>query len=520
MNPTTKKTMTTIWQTISVGVYVLSFFVAVAYVAREYGTVLGIVIALVALAASIVIVLGAEARSFPRPNSTFEWKRFSPLALFRRLHLGDRFFIVLGVMIVMSVIGFYEDVFFYLAIIGLTGLLFAVLYDILVLYTIADRVTAERRTPRVFSLGDEMPVRIQVRNAGTQPVSAVLTDELPADLQIRDHSIPFQLDVDAERELSYPIRPMTRGEYHFGNINLFLTTAWKLAERRLEFPAEETVPVYPSILQMQQFTLQAKTTVPATGRKRMRRLAKSYEFDQIKEYVVGDDFRSINWKATGRRNTLMVNQYEDERAQRVFCCIDKGRTMLMPFKGLSLLDYAINATLALSNVILTREDRAGLLTFADKIGTVLPADAKPDQLRRIMETLYRQKDQQMESDYDLLYYASRKLLGGRSLMILFTNFESNYALDRVLPALRRIARAHQLVVILFENTEIAELLDTPTWEVEDVYLKSTARNFLQQRELMAARLRQNGIKVVLTRPEDLSGAVINQYLELKRRGLV
>jgi len=112
MNPTTKKTMTTIWQTISVGVYVLSFFVAVAYVAREYGTVLGIVVALVALAASIVTVLGAEARSFPRPNSTFEWKRFSPLSLFRRLHLGDRFFIVLGVMIVMSVIGFYEDVFF------------------------------------------------------------------------------------------------------------------------------------------------------------------------------------------------------------------------------------------------------------------------------------------------------------------------------------------------------------------------------------------------------------------------
>jgi uncharacterized protein (DUF58 family) len=235
---------------------------------------------------------------------------------------------------------------------------------------------------------------------------------------------------------------------------------------------------------------------------------------------LGDDYRSINWKATGRRNALMVNQYEDERAQRIFCCIDKGRTMLMPFNGLSLLDYAINATLALSNVILTKEDRAGLLTFSDKLGTILPADSKPDHLRRIMEALYRQQDQQVESNYDLLYYAGRKLLGGRSLMILFTNFESSYALDRVLPALRRIARSHQLVVILFENTEIAELLEERAEDVEDVYLKSTARNFLQQKELMAARLRQNGVRVVLTRPEKLSGAVINEYLELKRRGLV
>jgi uncharacterized protein (DUF58 family) len=438
----------------------------------------------------------------------------------RYLYLGNRFFLGLGAIIVLSAIGFYWSPLFYLAILGLIALFGLTGYDTYVLYMVSDKVSAARKTPKVFSLSDEMQVRIHLHNTSTRKVDVVLTDELPAELQVRDHQIPFVLEPEVDRELTYPIRPMTRGAYEFGNLNLFLTTDWKLAERRLVFSAKETVPVYPSILQMQQFALKAKTTVPAQGRKRLRRLAKSYEFDQIKEYVLGDDFRSINWKATGRRNTVMINQYEDERAQRVFCCIDKGRTMLMPFNGLSLLDYAINATLALSNVILTREDRAGLLTFSDKIGTVLPADSKPDHLRRIMEALYRQQDQQKESNYDLLYYASRKLLGGRSLIILFTNFESNYALDRVLPSLRRIARAHQLVVVLFENTEIADLLDEPTEGVEDVYLKSTARNFLQQRELMAARLRQNGVKVVLTPPEELSGAVINEYLELKRRGLV
>jgi uncharacterized protein (DUF58 family) len=438
----------------------------------------------------------------------------------RGLYLGDRFFAGLAGVIVLSALGFWWNGLYYLALLLLVGLTAALAYDVWRLYAITAKVTASRKTPKVLGLSDEMYIRVQISNGGTQRVKVLLTDELPAQLQIRDHGIPFELEPETDRELRYPVRPLSRGEYRFGDLNLFLTTDWQLAERRLVIPAAQTVPVYPSILQMQQFSLQAKTTVPTTGRKRMRRMARSYEFDQIKEYVVGDDYRSINWKATGRRNALMVNQYEDERAQRIYCCIDKGRTMLMPFNGLSLLDYAINATLALSNVVLNRQDRAGLLTFSDKIGNVLPADAKPEQLRRIMETLYRQQEQQVEANYELLYHASQKLLGGRSLIVLFTNFESNYALDRTLPALRRIARAHQLVVVLFENTEIADLLDGPTEDVEDVYLKSTARNFLQQRELMAARLRQNGVQVVLTRPEKLTGAVINRYLELKQRGMV
>ena len=302
------------------------------------------------------------------------------------------------------------------------------------------------------------------------------------------------------------------------NLNVFLQTEWRLAERRLEVEQAQDVAVYPSIVQMKQFSLGNRAAVPASGSRRPRPVAKSYEFDQIKEYVRGDDLRSVNWKATARRGGVMVNQYEVERAQRIYCVIDKGRTMRMPFGGLSLLDHAINAALALSNVVLRQQDRAGLLTFSDKLGDVLVADSKADQLHRILETLYRQKGREGESDYDLLYYATRRFLPGRSLLLLFTNFESNYALDRVLPILRRIARNHTLLVILFENTEIADLLHTPTPDVESVYLKGTARRYLQERQLMAARLRQNGVHVVLTRPEALTGAVITQYLNLKGKG--
>lgn len=432
----------------------------------------------------------------------------------------NRLFVCLGGIILIAVLGFYWSPAYWLACFALLALASATTYDYYYLYSVSATIRAERLTPKVLSLGDESNIRLRIQHQGKRPVMARVIDELPFELQQRDHYLDVLLPPGSDQELRYVIKPLSRGDYHFGKINLWLSSPWKLAEWHLTQGTEQTVAVYPSILQMQHFALKARTTVPSAGQRRLRRLAKSYEFDQIRDYVPGDDLRSINWRATSRQRSLMVNQYKEERSQRIFCFIDKGRTMLMPFAGLSLLDYAINATLALSKVVLARHDRAGLVTFSDQLGTVLGADSKPEHLRRILEALYRQQERQVESNYDLLFHASRKLVGGRSLIILFSNFASNYALDRVLPGLRRIAQHHQLVIVLFENTEIAEMLDEPVNDIDELYRKVTAREFLHQQKLMAARLRQNGIRVLLTRPENLTGDVINKYLELKQRGLI
>ncbi|WP_232830077.1 DUF58 domain-containing protein [Lewinella sp. IMCC34191] len=435
------------------------------------------------------------------------------------IYLGNRFFFTLGGVAVLSALGFYYTFLFPVAVGAAILLLAATCYDLYRLYRITDLVTATRKLPSVLSLGDDLRVSIELINGGKAPLRAVITDELPDQLQVRDQRIPLALPARSRRTVSYPLRPLNRGVHRFGNLHVFLQTAWRLVERRLVARVPEEVAVYPSIVQMKKFSLEARAATPLGGSRQPRPVARSYEFDQIKEYVKGDDLRSVNWKATARRGQVMVNQYETERAQRIYSIIDKGRTMLMPFGGLSLLDYAINASLALSRVILDGQDRAGLITFSDKLGDVVPADSKPDQLHRILETLYRQQEREGESDYDLLYYATRRFLPGRSLLLLFTNFESNYALDRVMPVLKRIARHHSLVVILFENTEVAALLDESTPDVGSVYRKSTARRYLQERQLMALRLRRNGIRVVLTPPEQLTGQAINEYLRVKRKGL-
>jgi len=132
----------------------------------------------------------------------------------------------------------------------------------------------------------------------------------------------------------------------------------------------------------------------------MRRLGHSMEFEQIKEYVSGDDYRTVNWNATARKGALMVNNFTDEKSQQVYCIIDKSRVMKMPFEGLSLLDYAINASLVLSNIALLKQDKAGLITFAENLSAFLPAEKKETQMHLILQALFNQKTRYLESDYE------------------------------------------------------------------------------------------------------------------------
>ncbi len=175
--------------------------------------------------------------------------------------------------------------------------------------------------------------------------------------------------------------------------------------RRKTFSAKKSVKVFPSFLLLRQFEFMAHITEPGNiGYKQVRKTGHSLEFEQIREYVSGDDIRSINWKATGRTGgQLMINIYTDEKSQQVYCIIDKGRTMKMAFDGLSLLDYAVNATLAMSSVAITRQDRAGIISFGDKTGNFLPANHRSTQMASIVQTLYNLNTKFLESDFAFLH---------------------------------------------------------------------------------------------------------------------
>ncbi|MEP7110199.1 MAG: DUF58 domain-containing protein [Ferruginibacter sp.] len=434
------------------------------------------------------------------------------------LYLTSRFYMLTGACIVLFIVSFFLPVIFIVPNTGwwLVVVLSVIDYTFLFLMSkapIARRITAER-----FSNGDENKVTLQVTNSMRFEVEMEIIDELPVQFQKRDWILKQRFKPGQEKNISYSLRPTERGEYHFGNIILYTKSMLGLIKRRHDVEAMITIPVFPSFMQLRKYELLSQTTIQSEhGNKRMRKIGHSMEFEQIKEYVRGDDIRTINWKATARKASLMVNNYTDEKSQQVYCIIDKGRLMKIPFGNLSLLDYAINSTLVLSRVCLQKQDKVGLITFDNKMGTMLAADRKPVQQAHMLQLLYNLETSFLESDYEMLYMQLRSRVKQRSLLVLFTNFESLSGLKRQLNFLRSISKHHLLMVVFFENTELKQLSSIDAVNLEEVYVKTIAEKFAYEKRLIVKELLKHGILSILTPPEKLTINAINKYLELKAR---
>lgn len=442
------------------------------------------------------------------------------MRVLRGLYLPYEFFIGIVVIATLFVLGFVYSGMFLVAQGALALFLALAILELFILFVKKNPIEARRDVMNPLSVGDDNKVKLRIGNNYNFTIRAVVYDNPPHQLQLRDLNFSASLESQHEVQFDYLIHPTDRGEYKFSSINIFCSGLTHIIQRKVVIEAKQIIPAYPSIIQMKQYELKVFAKTAATGIKKIRRLGHNNEFEQIKNYVQGDDIRTVNWKATSRRNELMVNQYQDEREQQVYTILDKSRSMRMPFNELTLLDYAINSTLAFSNICIRKGDKVGLMTFSDKLGAKLAADRSKNQLSKIMEILYRQKTRFLESNYELLYHGIRNHIKGRSLIMLYTNIESDYALKRVLPMLKRVNQKHVLVVIFFENTEVEKATSMEPKHVRDIYLKTFAEKYTMDKKKVALELRKNGIQTVLTTPENLTVDSINKYLELKARGVI
>ncbi|MBL7757090.1 MAG: DUF58 domain-containing protein [Chitinophagaceae bacterium] len=438
--------------------------------------------------------------------------------MYKSLFLNKIVYYVAGVAAVLFTLGYFFPDMYQAGWLLLLLLGIAIVIEVLLLYIFREGIGAVRDTTDRFSIGDENKVALELHNRYPFPVRLSIIDELPVQFQERHWLKKIHIKGGESSELVYMLRPVTRGEYVFNDINIFAHGPLGLVKRRYKIPQERTIKVYPSYVQMRRYQLLAVSNrLQEVGVKRIRRLGHSLEFEQIREYVPGDDYRTINWKATARKNGLMVNNYTDERSQQVYCIVNKGRVMKMPFGGMTLLDHAINASLVLSNVALVKQDKAGLITFAENLDSFVPADKKPTQMNLLLEALYRQQTRFLEPDFEKLYAVVRTRITHRSLLVLFTNFESLESLEREMPALKRLARYHLLLVVFFENTELKALTNKPSSTVEEIYIKTIAEKFAFEKRQMVKELHNNGILSILTTPENLNVNTVNKYLELKTR---
>jgi uncharacterized protein (DUF58 family) len=441
--------------------------------------------------------------------------------LIRALYLSKTFWLLGASLVAGFVLAYVFPILLPIFNLLLVLLIVFLIIDIVILFRIKSGFFARRSAPERFSNGDANPITLFVENRYGFKLLVEIIDEIPHQFQRRDILFTLKMAPRSEKQVHYELRPVTRGTYEFGHINVFVGSPLGLTRRRFRFEGHKKVAVYPSFLQMRQYTLLAVANrLSEIGIRKIRRIGHSMEFDQVRNYVPGDDRRTVNWKATAKRGDLMVNAFQDEKQQSVYCLIDKGRVMQSPFEGLTLLDYAINASLVISNIAVTKEDRAGLINFSEKIGQVVIADKRSGHIQKLLEVLYRQETGFLETDFERLCVAVRTRIRQRSLLLLFTNFETVEGMRRQLPYLRRLAKDHLLVVVFFENTEIQHLVDDSAETLEEVYLKTIGQRFYYEKKRITSELRQYGIQTLLTPPQQLSVNTINKYLELKARGAI
>jgi uncharacterized protein (DUF58 family) len=445
------------------------------------------------------------------------------------MYISRRFYITLSVVVLVLASGYLWSPMFTVGRVLLLLFVVAVVTDIILLWrtyvnTQRSTLNAFRQLSDRFSNGDENDVRIRVESSYPFPVRVEVMDEIPFIFQRRDICFRAHIEKEEAKTIRYSLRPTHRGVYGFGQIRVFAASPIGLVQRRFTCGEAKDVKVYPSFLMLHQYELLAiSNNLTEMGIKRIRRVGHHTDFEQIKDYVAGDDFRTINWKASARRSKLMVNVYQDERSQQIISVIDKGRVMQQAFQGMTLLDYSINASLVLSYVAMYKEDRAGLATFSSDFDTFVPASRRPGHLQVLMEALYAQQTEFGETDYSALVANLNKHVTKRSLIVLYTNFTGQVSLQRQLPYFQQLNQRHRLLVVFFEDVELKEYLATHhshhnrRRSTEDYYRQVMADRFVYEQRLIVSTLRQHGILSLLTTPDNLSVDVINRYLEMKQR---
>ena len=443
------------------------------------------------------------------------------MKFFKPFYIQPRFFHAGIGIVVLFALSYFIPLLFNIAQLSILVLILLFFLDILIIFIGKNKIEASRVLPDKFSNSDNNQVKIKINNNYPFTIHLEIIDEIPEQFQIRDFKIKENIISRKSKTITYNLKPKERGEYYFGNLNVYATSILNIVAKRFTFQNGKMVPTYPSFKQLKKFELlNINQNALEYGLKKIRRLGHSMEFEQIKDYVRGDDLRTINWKATAKRNQLMVNQFQDEKSQPVYSIIDKGRIMKMPFNGLSLLDYAINASLVMSSIILKKQDKAGILSFSKRIDNVVIAERRSSQMQLILEALYNIKTDFFETDFSRLYTSLKKHITQRSLILIYTNFETLDSLERQLPYLKAISKSHMLVVIFFNNTELNNIISSKAETIEQVYDKVIAEKFAFEKRLIVNELKKYGIHSILTTPEHLTIDTINKYLEIKARGML
>jgi len=367
-----------------------------------------------------------------------------------------------------------------------------------------------------LSLGADNIITLTIRNRQNRPVPFRIRDEPPDPFHTTARILSGTLQRRGRWRGTYTVRPLRRGDYAFGNLNLRWTGPLGLITRQDVVPAAGPVQVFPNLLDVRRYDLLLrKNRLPEIGLRHARLLGQGTEFERLREYTPDDEYRRINWKATARRRRPITTEYQTERSQNIIAVLDTGRMMQSPVAEMAKLDYAINAVLLLGYVAGGMGDKVGLMTFADQVDTYLAPRQGRRQFYHMLERLYAVEAQPVEPDYRTgLGYLGRKQRK-RALIILFTDLAGGAGMESLVSNITFLARRSLPLVVTISDPDIHAVAAGRPEDSLTVYRQVAANRLLDDRRVVLEYLERQGVLTLDVPANSLSLAVIQRYLELK-----
>jgi len=372
-----------------------------------------------------------------------------------------------------------------------------------------------------LGLSNVSNIKLEVRNYSSSAISAQIWDEPPStfcrDLPRAEISVPARGIGTA----SYPIEPRARGDAPFGDVWLRYQSPLLIAERWARARLAQSVRVYPNIEETQKLRIYLIRSRQIELEKRLKRQrGQGREFESLRDYREGDEFRDISWSATARRGKLITKVHQIERSQVLWLVLDAGRLLRTQVAGLSKLDYTVNAALCLAQVAFYSGDRVALLAYGRKPQQRVGPGRGVPHLRVLMESMAQVRAEPYEADH---LYAAEHLLSlqsRRSLIVWLTDLAETAATPEVIECAAKMVGRHLVLLCVMGQPELHGLVAAAPQNASEMYHYTAALEIVQRRGLLLRRVRQQGALTLEVDPRKLSTALVNRYLEVKERSLL
>ena len=401
------------------------------------------------------------------------------------------------------------------------GIVLAALVDALLAWR--PEIAISRRVNQVLSIGRQNPVTLEVRSRTWRDLTVEIKDDLFDTAESDALPLTVEMPARAQKAVKYHVTPSRRGAFVMGDHHLRYRSPLGLWIRQVRVKAQTDVRVYPDVQSVRKYELLAREDREASMFRTSKRKGGESEFERLREYRRGDEYRSIDWKATARRQKLISREYQLESNQNLMFLIDAGRLMTAEAGGMSLFDHALNATLMLAHVAAKGGDNVGLLTFADDVRTYAPPEGGSRAARKLIQAGYNMHPELIETNYEAAFQKLGVLVRKRTLVVLFTQVLDDVAGKAVVKLARGLLPRHLPLFVMFRDSDVDALLDPqshPLADDGDVYVSAAAAELTSFRDRIVRELKKQGALVLDVPTGELTPQLMNRYLEIKARHLL